>query len=904
MKKIFYGVLILILSTIFIPFLNNESAYAQTDLYVYVDDLPEWGEFASNAMYESTQYWQNQIPDLQFYVVDDPAKADFRVQWVKEFGVEHVGFAFGSQFMEVGLGDSNCGGNWNPFSANYVADIVKHEIGHILGYTHSDDPNDIMYPVATNYEYGLVEQDIPFVENYAYFIPVCSSKSVTSFNYNVSTDDPSYGFDVYFVPDVNSLNQWSKNEAFEHYAESSCNGQNYLSFGGVCESVSNNSGLLIFTHDTLTNPLTTITVQYQEVTSKINYDGANLSKSNVINNDYNITDSVKIFVDPQQRYTITYPSTWIVDDSIVENNQQQPSFYDFVDWQSSIHVLFYEDIDYTNYSDDGIINGIIDFEKKICSDLTFSQDDQICYGFEVVNFATITSNSGKVTYNVEYTTTRQYSDPTSSGEYDVVTTITELQDGNDVWAIITVSDGLAFEQYSSLLQTSVESFSLIKSSSSSSETVVDSIPIPQESEPVSDEVILTTDIGFVKVEHSVYEIAYSDIIYVKISGVAHDTRKGDKVALTYTFPDGTTNGNLVFPTKQGNFEALLTLDKNSPKGTYEVFTSFKNKILGIVTFKVVERQLTQHPSESTSSPPPPPPPQDIKNSPTLDFVDPVIDPFYYVDRYNSEKSYKDWFDDNYSDYTIYQAVGLKNPLTFVDTEKKPQYYIDRYHNESKFRKWFVNNYPNYTIYEAIGVREPLSEIPAWVKSNAQLWSNNFIDDETFLSGIQYMIEKRIIVLGNFSDSVSMFDGKYTIRGGIVENIMIDNDILSLVAIINSDKDDGTFTIDIPRNSLDAKTDDGCKGIDEMYFVFVDSEEVLYQEIDSTDTHRTLSVEFKKGTNSIEIIGTCVIPEISKNPHIVPSEVKTNAKLWYDGVLDDESFLNDIKSLIKKGIIAG
>ncbi len=79
---------------------------------------------------------------------------------------------------------------------------------------------------------------------------------------------------------------------------------------------------------------------------------------------------------------------------------------------------------------------------------------------------------------------------------------------------------------------------------------------------------------------------------------------------------------------------------------------------------------------------------------------------------------------------------------------------------------------------------------------------------------------------------------------------------------------------------------------------------MYQEIDSTDTHRTLSVEFKKGTNSIEIIGTCVIPEISKNPHIVPSEVKTNAKLWYDGVLDDESFLNDIKSLIKKGIIAG
>ncbi|MGB0856061.1 MAG: hypothetical protein ACPGQP_03470, partial [Nitrosopumilus sp.] len=44
------------------------------------------------------------------------------------------------------------------------------------------------------------------------------------------------------------------------------------------------------------------------------------------------------------------------------------------------------------------------------------------------------------------------------------------------------------------------------------------------------------------------------------------------------------------------------------------------------------------------------------------FVDEAEDPQYYVDRYNNEVAYKDWFDDNYSEYSsIYQAVGLTDP---------------------------------------------------------------------------------------------------------------------------------------------------------------------------------------------------------------------------------------------------
>ena len=44
------------------------------------------------------------------------------------------------------------------------------------------------------------------------------------------------------------------------------------------------------------------------------------------------------------------------------------------------------------------------------------------------------------------------------------------------------------------------------------------------------------------------------------------------------------------------------------------------------------------------------------------FVDESKDPQHYIDRYNNEPTYKEWFDENYSQYSsIYEAVGLEEP---------------------------------------------------------------------------------------------------------------------------------------------------------------------------------------------------------------------------------------------------
>jgi hypothetical protein len=92
------------------------------------------------------------------------------------------------------------------------------------------------------------------------------------------------------------------------------------------------------------------------------------------------------------------------------------------------------------------------------------------------------------------------------------------------------------------------------------------------------------------------------------------------------------------------------------------------------------------------------------------FVDESKDPQYYIDRYNNEASYKKWFDDNYSEYSsIYEAVGLEEPkvlAAFVDPNQDPQYYIDRYNKEITYMEWFDKTYPDITIYEAVGLEEP------------------------------------------------------------------------------------------------------------------------------------------------------------------------------------------------------
>ena len=96
------------------------------------------------------------------------------------------------------------------------------------------------------------------------------------------------------------------------------------------------------------------------------------------------------------------------------------------------------------------------------------------------------------------------------------------------------------------------------------------------------------------------------------------------------------------------------------------------------------------------------------------FVDETKDPQSYVDRYNTEATYKKWFDENFAEYdSIYQAVGLEEPMglaSFVNETKDPQSYVDRYNTEATYKKWFDENFAEYdSIYQAVGLDVEIKE---------------------------------------------------------------------------------------------------------------------------------------------------------------------------------------------------
>lgn len=105
-------------------------------------------------------------------------------------------------------------------------------------------------------------------------------------------------------------------------------------------------------------------------------------------------------------------------------------------------------------------------------------------------------------------------------------------------------------------------------------------------------------------------------------------------------------------------------------------------------------------------------------------------------------------------------------------------------------------------------------------------------------------------------SAGTFDVEYTIRGGTVKNMLVDPDIFALIVIVENN-DDGSITLSLPREYIDAKKQDG---MDDTFIVLIDGLEVPYQEVKTGDDSRIIKIQFEEGDSDIEIIGTFVIPE--------------------------------------------
>lgn len=135
-----------------------QDAKAET-FHMYVEKMPRhWQKQFGGVMDEAVQFWEKKLPGFTFEQVQYVDDADFVVEWASQYDEGKLGYystnvdnAYGKPVMAITLGYFK-DKEWHLVSHDYVLQITKHELGHAIGLSHSNDPEDIMYPTIENYE--------------------------------------------------------------------------------------------------------------------------------------------------------------------------------------------------------------------------------------------------------------------------------------------------------------------------------------------------------------------------------------------------------------------------------------------------------------------------------------------------------------------------------------------------------------------------------------------------------------------------------------------------------------------------------------------------------------------------------------------------------------------------------
>ncbi len=154
----------------------------------------------------------------------------------------------------------------------------------------------------------------------------------------------------------------------------------------------------------------------------------------------------------------------------------------------------------------------------------------------------------------------------------------------------------------------------------------------------------------------------------------------------------------------------------------------------------------------------------------------------------------------------------------------------------------------------------IAEGPLWKKSGdyivrASYGEGNIAETEFSFTPKSESIETTTIFDVD-AGSYGTFDVKYTIKGGTIKDMIINPSNFAIIVQIES-TDQGTISLDLPREFIGAEKQDGK---DDTFIILIDGIEIAYQESVVLSDSRVITINFEEGDSDIEIIGTYVVPE--------------------------------------------
>ena len=169
------------------------------------------------------------------------------------------------------------------------------------------------------------------------------------------------------------------------------------------------------------------------------------------------------------------------------------------------------------------------------------------------------------------------------------------------------------------------------------------------------------------------------------------------------------------------------------------------------------------------------------------------------------------------------GVNTKKTLNFVNEKKDPHEYIRRYLIESNYRDWFNRNYPNHTIYDAVGL-----SISDYLNMKRKLFPESSENDEEESSSIEKptaknfkptiahesktsfdeFIDERILVSHNaFGDKemkikiLEVSDEIAPLAGKFGDRVKINKIIITIKHLQTQEIEEGEFDIEAIENEL-------------------------------------------------------------------------------------------------------
>lgn len=186
---------------------------------------------------------------------------------------------------------------------------------------------------------------------------------------------------------------------------------------------------------------------------------------------------IKMYENQEYRFTIEYPSGWILNDTIPQKNKwiEIVSFIpDTEDWSQGIYVNKWEgDLKDKNFDSNEYLENHNQAAQDWCSSLSVSENGFACINYSLVNQKTA-SISGRQSLLLEEVWTRIDGEISS----EVLVYNLQIPDGEDRWTIIAESKKEILNETSNILKNSLDSFTLLDELQDSS--VIETISPPKQ----------------------------------------------------------------------------------------------------------------------------------------------------------------------------------------------------------------------------------------------------------------------------------------------------------------------------------------------------------------------------------------------------------------------------------------